>query len=126
MIRLYNSVNEVKLRVLLLLDETIKYPLTEDMILAMDFISVYGKDFGICEENLHGDNSYKYSELASRKEVINQSIKRLFLEGLIDVDTSKGYRYSINDSGIDFISHIYNDYTEEYRNAISNFYNKYS
>lgn len=125
MIRIFNSVKEVKLRVLLLLDETLVFPLSKDMIMAMDFMSVYGKEFGISNSNLHGDNSYKYSELSSRKEVINQSIKELFLDGLIDLDTSKGYRYQINDNGSEFISEIENEYSDEYRQNIYSFFKKY-
>ncbi len=123
--RLFNSTKEVKLRVLLLLDETTIYPLNEDMILAMDFIVVYGKDFGLSNTNLHGDNSYKYSELASRKEMIKQSIKELFLDGLIGLDTSKGYRFYINDAGSSYISDIDNDYSDEYRQNVISFCKKY-
>ena len=122
---LYNSVNELKLRVLLLLSETPIYPLSEDMILAIDFISVYGKDFGISDDNLHGDNSYKYSELPSRKEVLDKTIKCLFLEGLINLDTKKGYRYQISDSGLNYISLLDDDYAEEYRNLIMDFFSIY-
>ena len=123
--RLFNSVREIKLRVLLLLNDTLVAPLSEDMILAMDFIAVYGKDFELSEHNLHGDNSYKYSELPSRKEVISKSIKELFLDGMIDVDTSKGYRYQINDSGTNYISELDNEYADEYKENIYAFFEKY-
>lgn len=95
------------------------------MILAIDFIAVYGKDFGISVDNLHGDNSYKYSELPSRKEVLDKTIKCLFLDGLIDLDTKNGYRYQISDSGLNYISLLEDDYAEEYRNLIMKFYCNY-
>ena len=124
--RLYNSVKEVKLRVLLLLAESYVYPLSADMILAIDFMSVYGKEFGLSDYNLHGDNYYKYSELPSRKEVIDLSIKELFLDGMLDLDVRQGYRYQINDLGNNYISLLNNEYGEEYKILVHNFFEKYS
>lgn len=76
----YNSVSEVKIRILLLLEHSTQEFLSSDLIAALDFITVYGKEFGVSEKNLHGDNRFKYSELPSRRQVVAQSIRTLVTE----------------------------------------------
>ena len=56
MTNVFNTTFELSLRVLLTLDSSNNSPRTVDIITALDFITVYGKDFGISDENLHGDN----------------------------------------------------------------------
>ena len=43
----YNSVSEVKIRILLLLEHSTHEYLSSDLIAALDFITVYGKEFGV-------------------------------------------------------------------------------
>lgn len=66
----YNSVSEVKIRILILLEHSTQEYISSDMIAALDFITVYGKEFEVSKHNLHGDNRYKYSELPSRRHVV--------------------------------------------------------
>ena len=47
MTNVFNTTFELSLRVLLALESSIDRPQTVDMITAIDFITVYGKDFGI-------------------------------------------------------------------------------
>ena len=44
MMSIYNSVTEIKLRILLLLSTSTQEFLSSDMIAALDFITVYGKE----------------------------------------------------------------------------------
>lgn len=87
-----------------------------DMIAAADFIIGYGKDFGISELNLHGDNNYKFSEFALRRELVKKALKLLVLDGLINVSTSKnGFTYSISQKGINYINKFTSNYADSYR-----------
>lgn len=113
----FNTTFEVSLRVLLTLTVDGR-PKTTDMIAAMDFISVYGKSFGIAEENLHGDNRYKYGEWANRRVMVKKALNSLVLDGRIDVyEKDGGFHYAVNDAGEAFCASLTSEYADEYRRA---------
>ncbi len=112
--QIYNSVNENKLRVLLLLEHSKQEFLSSDMIAGLDFITVYGKEFGVSDSNLHGDNRFKYSELPSRREKVNIAIKELMLDGMLSFSLTDGFRYQINDKGFEYIDKLTSSYAIEY------------
>ncbi|AQU05377.1 hypothetical protein B1778_01165 [Dehalococcoides mccartyi] len=117
MISVFNTPFEVSLRVLLALSADGK-PLTTDMIAAMDFISVYGKNFGIAEANLHGDNSYKYGEFSNRRVMVKKALKSLVIDGMVDVyQKDGGFHFAINDAGEAFRSSLTSEYADEYAQA---------
>lgn len=72
----FNTSFEVSLRMLIILN-TVQTRLSIDRITAFDFIAIYGKDFGVSEYNLHGDNDYRFSEYTSKREIVSQTIKNL-------------------------------------------------
>lgn len=114
MISVYNSIAEIKLRILLLLTTSTQEFLSSDMIAALDFITVYGKEFGISDKNLHGDNRYKFSELPSRREIVGKAIKSLVLDGMLEISLANGFEYQINNKGFDYIDSFETEYSEEY------------
>ena len=61
MARLFNSTFENSLRIAILLD-CFSSAQTVDMLYAADFMTIYGKAFGVSEADLNGDNQYKFSE----------------------------------------------------------------
>ena len=61
--RLFNSTFENSLRLLILLDEY-DMPKSLDMLYAVDFMTLYSASFGITDQNLNGDNDYKFSVFA--------------------------------------------------------------
>ena len=97
--KLFNSPFENSLRVLILLDEFgIQQSL--DMIYAIDFIVSYGATFGVSENDLNGNNQYKFSEFASRREIVRTALKQLVLDGLVlPVNDQNGIMYRITDAG---------------------------
>lgn len=112
---LFNTPFEISLRTLLLLETTGKHLETADMLAAADFITVYGRDFGISDVNLHGENNYKFSEFTLRRELIKKAIKLLVKIGLINVSTTdSGFSYSINQRGADYCARFTNDYADSY------------
>ena len=77
MSEIFNSSLEISLRMLIILN-TVQSRLSVDRIAALDFISIYGKDFGVSEYNLHGDNDYRFSEYTSKREIVSQALKELY------------------------------------------------
>lgn len=111
---IFNTPFEVSLRILIVLNVT-DARLSVDRISALDFITIYGKDFGVSEYNLHGDNDYRFSEYASKREIISQALKNLVLMGYILPHCNKsGFTYSISKSGISLCQSLNNEYAEKY------------
>lgn len=113
----YNSVNEVSLRLLIILYNCDK-PISSDRLVGLDFLAVYGKEFQISNTNLHGDNKYKFSELPSRREIIGESIKYLVINDLIKVSLVNGFEYSISDKGAEYVSNLKSAYSISYNENV--------
>lgn len=122
---LFNSRFETSLRVLLLLAEATVWPLSASAISNIDFMATYGKEFGVSDYDLHGQNSYKFSQLPAKKQLIDEAIKKLVRLGFISVDLSNGYRYMITDSGVSFIDEMDDTYSEQYRAVVGSIFKKY-
>ena len=113
--KLFNSLFEMQLRILLLLSVAPPEPITSDMIVAVDFITIYGQEFHISNESLHGNNRFKYSAIANRRLLVQESLRELVLDGLICVNLKNGYRYSITAPGRDYAQSLCSTYAEKYR-----------
>jgi hypothetical protein len=114
MASVFNTIFEVSLRILLALSVS-DIPKTADMIAAMDFITVYGKNFGITPVNLHGDNNYKFGEFANRRDMVKKALKLLVQDGMVDVyEKDGGFHFAINDTGEAYASSLSSEYANEY------------
>ena len=111
---LFNSVFETELRCLLLLSAK-KQMLSLDRIVSLDFISCYSEEFQLPFANLHGNNDYMYSEIASRRLLIRDAIKSLVTQGMIDVSIDDGYLFSISKRGEKYIKKLESEYSNEYK-----------
>jgi hypothetical protein len=118
---LFNSTHELSYRVLLLLNAHGNSKVSVDRLAALDFISVYGMDFSISEENLHGINRFRFSEYAGRRCGINDSIKLLVVLGYVQFHSlKKGFLYSITQEGKGLCQMLNDDYATQYtKNAIN-------
>lgn len=115
--KLFNSEFENSLRILLLLAE-FNYGQSLDKIYSTDFMVSYGATFGVSESDLNGDNQYKFSEFASRREIVRRALKQLVLDGLVWPDNSDaGILYSITDAGRKYSVTLESEYAEEYRST---------
>lgn len=113
---IFNSPFEVSLRVLLLLESLKGSSYSSDILAAIDFMVVYGQDFGVSNVNLHGDNLFKYSEFATRRELTNEATKHLVRKGLISINSTKdGFTYIISTVGIQYCTSLKSDYANAYR-----------
>ena len=124
--RLFNSTFEIEMRILVLLSEATTWPLSKSSIVTIDFMAVYGKEYGISNHNLHGDNKYKFSELPSRHELVDLGLKNLVKDGLVTPVLKKNYQYQINDNGENFISKMDDLYCEEYRATVRKIFSTYN
>lgn len=112
---LYNSLFENGLRLLLLLD-VYDMPQTMDMLYAVDFITVYGKSFGISDTDLNGENEYKFSEFVSRRESVQNALNELVLNGTVEAVGYKGNLcFIISSEGEDYCHSLSSEYAAEYR-----------
>lgn len=115
--KLFNSAFENSLRILLLLAE-FNCGQSLDKIYASDFMVSYGATFGVSKVDLNGDNQYKFSEFASRREIVRLALKQMVLDGLVWPDNSAaGILYSITDEGREYSATLDSEYAEEYRST---------
>lgn len=112
--RVFNSTLENALLIILLLD-AFSTPQNTDMLYAADFIVVYGKTFGITDENLNGDNQYKFSEFVSRRAIVQKALKKLVLDGLVmPSEMDSGIVFQITADGKKYCASLESDYAKEY------------
>lgn len=131
MIKVFNTTFENSLRMLLLLSGFQK-PELLDRLYITDFLAVYGKDFNITQENLNGDNDFKYSEFQSRKELCRKALKDLVVNGMVTPHKDgSGILYELTDAGNQFAESLQSEYATEYRQCakaarayISNYSNR--
>ena len=115
MMAIFNGSFEVSLRILMILYVT-QDRMSMDRIVAMDFIAVYGKDFGVSEDNLHGENNYRFSEYAARRQIMSQAIKELVIRNYIMPHVNKkGFCYSLSDDGKSFCESLNDEYANVYK-----------
>lgn len=123
--RFFNTPFEMQLRILMLLINCPFDKMDKYQFVCYDFICCYGKDYGVSESNLHGNSAYKFGEIASRKELVDMAIKELVTRGLVDVTQDNGFKYQINDNGINFIDSLDNVYGENYISTAEGAFEKY-
>ena len=110
-----NSIFEIELRILLLISAAKKQAFSVDRIVSMDFIVCYAGYFQLPYLNPQGDNQYMFSELASRRERIQEAVKSLVIQGLLDVGMENGYVFSITDTGSKYIRKLKSEYAVQYK-----------
>lgn len=116
--KVFNTVFETSLRILLLLDES-DSDLDEQAIRTADFMATYGKEFKISNDSPNGDNPYFYCELASRKVLVYETLKQLVVDGnVLPTATEDGFLYRATLPGHHLAQSLESDYAKEYRAAV--------
>lgn len=114
--KIFNTVFEISMRLLLMLSVDENASRTLDNLMIADFITNYAQTFGIADSNLHGDNTFRFAELAARRKMVREAIKSLILDNLVTVSQGKdGFYYAISDRGKIFCQSLTSDYAKEYR-----------
>lgn len=112
---IFNSIFEISIRVLIVLNTT-HTKMSLDRISCFDFLAVYGKDFGISDYNLHGNNNYRFSEYTAKRILVNQAIKDLVLKGYVTPFCyKKGFYYNISNAGEKYCNSLCDEYAEQYQ-----------
>ena len=115
---IFNTPFEVSLRVLLTLEASSREWVSSDWIAAADFITVYCKDFGLADNNLHGENAYKYSEFALRRDLVRKALKSLVSRRLVHVKAaSNGFVYALSKPGGEYCAGFESEYAQSYRES---------
>ena len=113
--RVFNTVFENMLRVLLLVD-TMKKATNVERIAAIDFICIYGEKFKILDKNLHGDNVFGFSEFANKRVKISEAVKLAVRNNFLDIKyTQRGFEYKINSRGKKVVKMLESPYAKSYR-----------
>ncbi len=124
---LFNTPFETGLRAMLILSVIRSCGMTIDRLSAYDFMTIYGKDFEVSNRNLHGDNSYSFSELSSKRSVCSEGIKMFVLDGLIAVNrTEDGFLYKLTVAGRKYIGTLESDYKDQYLAIAETVHKKYA
>lgn len=127
--RLFNSIFETELRLLLLMSVEKRKPVSLERLICLDFISCYAENYQLPFINLHGKNDLMYGEIASRKMISQDAIKDLVVKGLVDASVDNGYIYKINKVGRKYINSMQSEYSKQYREiaeAALNLFKKYT
>ena len=111
---LYNNIVETEARIILLLSVYEGCSLNADGVTAVDFMAVYPGEFGLADENLNGDSIFKYSEITARIAMVDDALKSLFRNGLLESDLSHGIQYRISEKGKEYVSGFCSTYASEY------------
>lgn len=115
---IFDTPFENMLRVLLLLSEAPNRP-NVDKIAAIDFISIYGKSFGMLDNDLHGVNRFNFAEFTHKRGMISKAIDLAVANDLIDIRrTPDGLVFAINDRGRELLDGITSSYATSYLSGL--------
>ena len=114
--KIFNTTFESSLRILLLLYVSEDEQMTLDRIADYDFITIYSKYFGISNMALHGENEFGLSEFATRRGMMQSTMKSLVLDGLVSVTCRQnGFQYSISAVGKTVAGKLESEYASNYK-----------
>lgn len=113
--KVFNSTLEISLRILLVLYSDESNGKNLDFIVTADFITIYAKDFGVSDANLHGNNEFSFAEYAARRSQVQDAIKALVIDRLISVSSQDdGFHYTISALGKQLCSSMTTEYSRTY------------
>ena len=112
---IFNSTFEMELRILLLMSAAKKKAFSVERIVSLDFIVCYAGYFQLPYLNPQGDNEYMFSELAGRRERIQEAVKSLVIQGLLEVGLANGHVFSITETGSKYIRKLKSEYAVQYK-----------
>ena len=116
-----NTSFETALRILLLLSSDDNSRMSIDKIAICDFMTLYGKNFGLADYNLHGDNSLFLGEYTLKRKRVSEAIEILTQYDYISAEYDVfGIMYSITESGSTAARSLSNSYALAYSSLAQN------
>ena len=108
--KIYNSVIEVAMRCLVVLNHSPRKTISLEEIMILDHLSLNTFDVG-GPVSLHAPIPNRGVQIYSRKEIISKSLKMLLSKDLIQLNpTPEGFRYVINTNGREYLKYFESDY----------------
>ena len=118
-IKIFNSPEEVGVRILFILD-VCGNRMSSQRIMYYDYFALHLNDIDDNYESLHPDNPNHSSEIAVRREKINQGLNLMISKGLLNVKYSKtGIYYQKNQLTSSFIELFKNGYSDRLKQNIT-------
>ena len=118
-IQIYNSPQEVGVRILFILDICQKR-MSKQRIMFYDYFALHLNDLDHTKESLHPDNPNHSSEIAIKRELISRGLDLIIAKGLLSVKYSKtGIYYCPNRLTHSFVQLFQNDYVNELKESIA-------
>lgn len=117
MSKIYNGIFENSLRIVLML-RTLSSPQNLGRLCDLDFLTAYGKSFGITDTNINGTSIYLFSEYSARRSIVEGALSELVLDGLVYAkESDQGFLYSLTEEGEEYADSLSSPYASQYRNA---------
>lgn len=117
--QIYNSPEEVGVRILFILD-ICKKRMSKQRIMYYDYFSLHLNDLDQSQTSLHPDNPKHSSEIAIKRELINGGLELMIAKGLLTVKYSKtGIYYCANTLTHSFLMLFQNTYVDELKKSIA-------
>lgn len=118
-IKIFNSPEEVGVRILFILD-VCGNRMSSQRIMYYDYFALHLNDIDDNYDSLHPDNPNHSSEIAVRREKINQGLNLMISKGLLNVKYSKtGIYYQKNQLTSSFIELFQNGYSNRLKQNIT-------
>ena len=112
--RIFNSLTETGLRILLLLKCASKMLSLEEITVA-DFVATYSRNFNVGQQNLNGNGEFALSEFAFRRQSIIESLEFLKEKDLLEkCETTDGVKYIVTKPALVLIENIDSSYADKY------------
>lgn len=128
-IQIYNSPEEVGVRILFILDVCQK-KMSSQRIMYYDYFALHLNDLDQKHESLHPDNPNHSSEIAIKRDLVNKGLNLIIAKGLVGVKyTKSGIYYQNNQLTHDFVALFENGYVEELKrniDVVNVFFSNYS
>ena len=117
-IKIYNSPEEVGVRILFILDICEK-KMSSQRIMYYDYFALHLKDIDVEHESLHPDNPNHSSEIAVKRLLISRGLNLMISKGLINIRYSKtGIYYQKNQLTSHFVDLFQNGYVNQLKKNI--------
>ncbi|MBI0401125.1 ABC-three component system middle component 2 [Cyclobacterium marinum] len=108
--KVYNSVIEIGMRALVILSYSPSISKSLDEIMILDHLALNTFDVG-GPVSLHAPIPNRGVQVYSKSKILNKSIQLLLSKELITLSaTSNGFKYSINESGKNYLSYFESKY----------------
>lgn len=114
----FNSLKENIQRVLLNL--LVNNQLSINRLILIDYISLYGKDFGVSEININGDGPYNLTEYVTKRTQLKEAVNYLVRNGFVHAEiNNKKFVFRLSDKGLEYCNSFKSDYAIDYIDQVT-------